>query len=198
VTQFEYAGTVATVGVQSKSKNEKFLTHFYFTKPFYRSESQLVQSALKEQLSGNLSWQNKYLNVSAGADVKHSDKFEFGLSAGIDHLIRHELAGNFVLVANPTFTVNAGTQQFTKTYYQKNSFLILPGTGQAVDKQFSQLNILSYELSTPIILGHEHWQLIVIPAYVMPQNLIIVPGRPDLSERGKNLFYVTAGAKIIF
>ena len=36
------------------------------------------------------------------------------------------------------------------------------------------------------------------PAYVIPQNLVKVEGRPDLTERGKEMFYVTAGAKINF
>jgi hypothetical protein len=30
----------------------------------------------------------------------------------------------------------------------------------------------------------------------MPQNLVTVAGRPDLSERGKNMFYVTLSAGI--
>src|SRR6476620_12016090 len=58
-TAFDYAGTVATAGYQAKSENEKFVTHIYFTKPFYKANSQLVQSALKEQLSASFGWQNK-------------------------------------------------------------------------------------------------------------------------------------------
>src|SRR5258706_4774368 len=79
ISRFEYAGTVTTAGYQSRSKNEKFFTHVYFTKPFYKTGSQLVQSALKEQLSCSFSWQNKYLNLTAGADLKHSDKMDYGL-----------------------------------------------------------------------------------------------------------------------
>jgi hypothetical protein len=33
----------------------------------------------------------------------------------------------------------------------------------------------------------------VIPSFVIPQNLIVIKDRPDLSERGGNLFYVTVG-----
>jgi len=196
--RFEYAGTVATAGYQAKSKNEKFLTHIYFTKPFYTRTSQLVQSALKEQLSGSFSWQNPLLNLTFGADVKHSDRIDYGLTAGLDHVIRHEFSNQYVLVIDPSAYVYTGTQQFTKTYYQKNSFLILPGTEQAVNKQVSRLNILAYEFSAPVILARNNWQFILIPAFVIPQNLVTVENRSDLSERGKKMVYVTAGAKVSF
>jgi hypothetical protein len=50
--------------------------------------------------------------------------------------------------------------------------------------------MLSYEFSMPIVLAKGKFQFILIPAYVMPQNLI--------AERGKDMLYVTAGAKINF
>jgi hypothetical protein len=196
--RFEYAGTVATAGYQAKSKDEKFLTHIFFTKPIYRQGSQLVQSALKEQLSALFSWQNKILNLTIGGDLKHSNKMDYGLSAGADHVCRYELPQQFILIADPSAYIYTGTQQFAKTYYEKKNFLIFPGTEQAVTKQVNKLNILSYELTVPLILAHNKWQLILLPAYVIPQNLIIVEDRPDLSERGKKMLYLTAGAKIIF
>lgn len=198
VSRFEYAGTVATAGYQAKSKNEKFLTHIFFTKPIYKPGSQLVQSALKAQLGSTFSWQNKCLALTLGGDIKYSDKPDYGLSGGIDHVFRHEFPGLFVLVIDPSAYLYAGTQQFTKTYYQKNNFLILPGTEQAVNKEVNHLAILSYEISAPVILGKNNWQLLLIPAYVIPQNLVVVENRPDLSERGNKMFYVTAGAKFIF
>ncbi len=198
ISRFEYTGTVATAGYQVKSKNEKFITHIFFTKPLYRSNSQLVQSALKEQLSGSFSWQNKYLNMAIGGDLKHSDKVDYGLNAGVDHIFRHQFPGQFVLVIDPSAYIYAGTQQFTSTYYKKNSFLIFPATEQAVTKQVSRLNILSYEFSVPVILAKNKLQVILIPAYVAPQNLITVANKPGISERGKSMLYVTTGAKVIF
>lgn len=195
---FAYAGTISTAGYQSKSKNEKILTHIYFTKPFYKSGSQLVQSALKEQLTASFSWQNKYLNLTVSGDIKHSDKFDYGIAGGLDHVFRYELPGQFILVIDPSAYVYSGTQQFIKTTYEKRNFLILPGTEQAVNKQVSRLNILSYELSSPVILARNHWQIILVPAYVIPQNVVVVENRPDLSERGKRMLYITAGAKVIF
>ncbi|HET6995447.1 MAG TPA: hypothetical protein VFI06_10725 [Chitinophagaceae bacterium] len=198
LNRFEYAGTVLTAGYQVKSENEKFFTHLYFTKPFYRKGTQLVQSTLKEQLSGTFSWLNKYVNFSIGGDIKHVDGFDFGFNAGIDHVFRHEFPGQFIFVADPAATINIGTQHFTRTYYEKKGILFLPGTEQAVSKQEAELKVLSYELTLPLILSRNKWQLLVIPAYVIPENLLSVSGNPELSERGEQMFYITAGVKINF
>jgi hypothetical protein len=197
LSRFDYAGTVFTAGYQVRSENEKFFTHLYFAKPIYRQNTQLVQAALKEQLSGTFSWQNKLMSLSIGGDIRHVDGFDFGVNGAIDHIFRYEFPG-FVFVVDPAATINLGTQHFTRTYYEKKGILFLPGTEQAVSRQVSELKILSYELTIPIILSRNKWQLLVIPAYVIPENLLTAPGNPDLSERGEQLFYITAGAKINF
>ena len=195
---FQYSGTVITLGYLSKSLNEKTLTHLFVTKPLYKDNSNLVQSALKIQASGNFSMLNKYINLNLGGDIKLSDKVDFGISGGIDHLFRLELPGGVILVIDPSAYVYAGTQQFTKTYYKKSNYLFFPAINQQVSQEVSRLNILSYELSMPVVLAKNKVQVILNPAYVIPQNLINVENRPDLSERGKDMFYMTMGAKITF
>jgi hypothetical protein len=198
IANFDYAGTVATAGFQSKSEDEKWLTHIYLTKPFYESSSQLVQSALKAQFNTNFTRLNKIVNINFGADVKLSDKVDVGLTAGLDQIFKYNFEQDWKLFINPSAYLNAGTQRFTSTYYKKSSFLFLPAVEQQVTEEVNKLNILSYELSMPVILAKNKVQVILIPAYVIPQNLITVQGRPDLSESGKEMFYVTAGAKINF
>lgn len=198
VSNFQYAGTVATIGYNKKSKNEKFLSHIFLTKPVYKDNSQLVQSALKAQLNNSFSWLNKWININAGGDIKYSDKFDYGINGGLDHLFRFEFGDEFVFVVNPSMSIYAGTQQFTRSYYKKSRFLLFPGIEQEVTEKVSKLNILSYEVSMPIVLAKNKIQLILNPAYVIPENLVTVENRPDISERGRNMFYVTAGAKIIF
>jgi hypothetical protein len=61
-----------------------------------------------------------------------------------------------------------------------------------------KFNILAYELSVPVIYVKSNWMLMATPAYIMPQNLVSIPGRPDLSERGANMFYATLTAKYSF
>jgi hypothetical protein len=194
---FDYAGTVATIGYKFNHSN-KFAGNIYLVKPFYETNSQLVQSALKAQFASTFTWINKLINITAGGDVKLSDNVDYGATAALDHIYRRDFRGNKVLVIDPTATVNAGTQQFTKTYYKQSSFFFFPGVEQTVTQKVSNFNILSYEFSMPVVYGMGKLQLILIPAYVIPQNLVIVANRPDLSERGKSMFYGTIGVKMNF
>lgn len=196
-TPFEYAGTVATAGFRFLKEN-KHNTHIYLVKPIYRDNSQLVQSALKWQAAASFSWLNRVLNITAGADMKFSDNTDYGLMAGVDHIFRGKLSANWVLVADPSAYVHAGTQQFARTAYRKNGFLIFPGIQQEVTEQVQRFNVLSYEFSLPVILANNQLQLLVIPAYVVPRNLVKVENRPDLSERGREMLYFTGGVKWSF
>ena len=197
VTQFDYAGTVATAGYRFNQDN-KFAGNVSFVKPFYEKNAGLVQSALKAQFASTFTWLNKTVNVTAGGDIKFSDNVDFGLTGGVDHIVRKQFSDNSVLVIDPSAFVNAGTQQFTKTYYKQSSFIFFPGVEQAVTESVKKFNILSYEFSMPVVYAKGKFQLIAIPAYVIPQNLITVANRPDLSERGKEMFYATVGAKLTF
>jgi len=187
IQSFKYSGTVTTAGYRFNDQ-KNWAGNFYFVKPFYTEKSELVQSALKAQVAGTLTWQSKIINVTGGGDVKFSNSTDFGATAGVDHLFRMQLTDKMVLIANPSAYLNAGTQQFTNTYYKKNSFLIFPGTEQQVTETVKQFSILSYEFSMPLVLARDKFQVLLIPAYVLPQNL---------TGQGKNLFYITAGAKII-
>jgi len=197
ITSFDYAGTVTTAGFRFSSNN-KFAGNIYFVRPFYESKSELPQSALKGQLAATATGLNKFINLTAGADVKFSDKTDYGATVGLDHIFRFELPASSVLVIDPSVYLYAGTQQFTKSYYKQNSFLFFPGVEQTVSESVNNFNVLAYEFSVPVIYAKGKWQLLFSPSYVIPQNLIKVENRPDLSERGQKLFYATLGAKITF
>ena len=195
---FQYAGAIAAVGYQFRSEN-KWLGNIFLIKPFYRESSELVQSALKAQTGMTLTWLNKAINVTGGADAKFSDKTDYGLTAGLDHIFRYQLNDKSVLVIDPSAYINAGTQQFTKSYLKRTSgFLFFPGNEQVVTESAQKFKILSYEFSVPVIFATGKLQLLFTPAYVIPQNLLRVEGRPDLSERGENMLYATVGAKMRF
>ena len=196
-SSFDYAGTVATLGYLHVT--DKMITNLYLTKPFYKQSSQLVQSALKAQTGLNLSFLNKYVNLTAGGDLKFSDKVDFGATAGLDHIIRKQLNDNTVLVIDPSFYTYAGTQNFTNTYYKKKTdFLLFPGNTEQVTENVKKFNVLAYEFSMPLIMVKGKWMALITPSYILPQNLVTVPNRPDLSERGKNMFYATIGLKHTF
>jgi len=196
-TSFDYAGTLVTAGYQFISDDKKWFGNAYLAKPFYESNSQLVQSALKAQMAFSLTNLNKILNITGGADVKFSDKVDFGVTGGLDHIFRKQFADNSVLVVDPSAYLFAGTQQFANSYYKRRNFLFFPGVGQTVAEEVKNFNVLSYEFSILVIYAKGKFQLLFTPAFVIPQNLITVEGRPDLSERGREMFYATIGAKVI-
>jgi hypothetical protein len=195
---FDYAGTVATVGYQNVGT--KWISGVYLTKPFYKESSELVQSALEAQSGVNFTYRNKILNLNAGGDVKFSDKVDYGATAGLDHIVRIENKDNSVIVLDPAIYAYAGTQNFQRTYYKKNNagFLLFPRNNQQVTEEVSRFSILAYEATMPIIYVKGKVMLIATPSYILPQNLITVPNRPDLSERGENMFYATLTAKYTF
>jgi len=190
-----YAASIVEGGYQFKNKQESWAGNVFVNTFFYKDNSELVQSALKGTAGINLSHLNKIINLNLGGDIKLGDKTDIGASAGIDHVFRIEKVGKGVIVINPSAWGYAGTQNFTSTYYEEKKFLLLPAGQDTITSNSRKFSLLSYELSCPVIFGLGKMNLILSPAYVIPQNLITIPNRPDLSETGHNLFYLTTTLK---
>lgn len=196
VQKFEYAGTVATIGYQFNS-NDKWLGNLYALKPFYKEASDLAQAALKAQTGASLTYLNPILNITLGGDLKFSGQTDVGATAGVDHTVRLQLDDDKVLVINPSAYTYAGTQRFSRTYEKRNQFLGIPGAREQVTESSSRFNILAYEFSVPVIFATPRLQISATPSYIIPQNLITIPGNPGASERGAETFYFTSGIKVI-
>ena len=115
------------------------------------------------------------------------------------HLIRKEINEKTVFIANPSVYAYAGTQNFTNTWYKKKpGFLFFPGNEEQVKERVKKFDVLAYEFSMTLILARGKWMVLLTPYYVLPQNLVSVPNRPEQSEQGKNTFYATIGLKHTF
>src|SRR5258705_6613397 len=112
---FQYSGITTSAGYLFNSNN-KWLGNIYVVKPFYIESSDLVQSALKAQTGMTLTWLNKIVNITGGADAKFSDKTDYGITGGLDHIFRYQLNYKTGLLIVPSAYINSGTQQFTKIY----------------------------------------------------------------------------------
>lgn len=193
---FDYAGTVATIGYQAITA--EWLSNVYVMKPFYEPTTSLVQSALQAQAGFLFTRLNKILNITAGADVKWSNQLDVGATAGVDHIFRME-RGKAAVVVDPSAYVYAGTQRFSKTYLVKKKGGLLQAPSQhQVTESSTAFHILAYEFSMPIVYARGKWQVLLTPSYVIPQHLLQMEGRPDLSEQGQNLFYTTLALKHTF
>ena len=183
---FDFTGASIEAGYKFP-ESKHFEGNLFVSKFFYEDQSTLVQSALKAQTGANFTYKNKILNLNGGFDLKFSDQTDIGATAGADHLFVTPLKGwnKSAIAVMPSATMYAGTQNFTTTYIKKDNFLGIPVT-QEKTEDIKKFSILAYEFSAPVVLVVGKLNAYVIPSYVIPRNLI-------LSERGENLFYVTAG-----
>lgn len=193
ITGTRYAATIVEAGY--RFDNGHWGGNLSGSQFFYNDDA-LVQSVVHQQLAFNLTNTNNVLNVTMGADVKFSDQADFGALAGVDHRIQF---GNKVIIQiDPSAFAYAGTQNFTKSYLQQNKFLMFPVSQQVVTKNSRQFSILSYELSCPLTLAIGKMNLIVTPAYVLPQNYIAVQDQQATSQQINNLFYTTTTLRFTF
>jgi hypothetical protein len=193
---FNYSGTVLEGGYKfPESRN--FSGNLFYTHFFYNDNSEIVQAALTGQTGLNLTYNNKIANVTLGGDLKFSDKTDIGATLGLDHLFIYVIPNTKSAIAvNPSAYLYAGSQNFTQSYYQKKDVAGIPVGRQLVSEDVKQFNILSYEVSVPVVLVVGKFNASLTGAYVSPQNLLTIPNRPDQSELGKNMFYLTAGVGV--
>lgn len=190
-TPTKYVGTSVEAGYRFPT-SKKFSGNVFYTQFIYDDKSVLVQSALKAQTGINTAFTNKIININFGGDLKFSNKTDVGATFGLDHLfIINKGLKNMAFAINPSAYVYAGTQNFSNTYLQrKTGILSIPYTQQTTEN-ITNFNILSYEISLPIVFVAGKFNAAITPAYVLPQNLVIAANNPSQSERGENMFYTT-------
>jgi len=190
-----YTGTTIEAGYRFP-QSDHFSGNLFYTQFLYNNKSTLLQSALKSQTGINASYTNPIINVNGGADLKFGGQTDLGATLGLDHLFIFKNAiSHSAFAVNPSVYAYAGTQKFTNTYFEKGGILGFPLSPQTT-QQVTQFNILSYEISMPVVFVSGKFNASVTPAYVIPQNLVSIVGRPDLSEYGKEMFYVTVSVGI--
>ncbi|MHB1921514.1 MAG: hypothetical protein ACYCOO_04690 [Chitinophagaceae bacterium] len=184
----KYAATILEGGYKFKNPAQTVMGNLFVSKFFYNANTSLIQSALQAQTGVNVSFLNKVLDFNVGADAKFSDHTDFGLTGGIDHIIKFtQIFGKGVLVLDPAAYVYSGTQNFTSSYYQKNSLLFVPVDQQQITQTSQKFNILSYEFSVPVVYAISKFDFIFSPSYVLPQNVITPAG--SSYPKDTNLFY---------
>jgi hypothetical protein len=191
-----YAATTIEAGYKFKNKKGNWRGNIFGSRFFYNADVNLVQSVVKEQAGINLAHTNKVVAIYGGADAKFSNVTDFGAYAGLDHAFRIDPVGKSgVIVISPSAYAYFGTQRFTKTWLQEKRFLLFPVGEQTVTQSSSRFNIMSYELFCPVIYGIGKMNIIITPAYVIPQNVITPNGT---TQKADNLFYTTATLRFDF
>lgn len=189
VESLSYAGTIIEAGYKFGAQ-KGFAGNLFANKFFYNTAS-LPQSSLKEQVGINLNYLNKIVNVTSSSTAAFSNRTDFFVAGGLNHIFKI-IKKNNVFLFTPTAIVNAGSQNFTQKKTQGGVGGIIPGTTQT--EQVNKFNILSYDLSLPIVWAHKKLFVIATPTVVLPQNLLTKAAGAQTNEVGKNLFFVNLTA----
>ncbi|HVU58879.1 MAG TPA: hypothetical protein VHD83_27650 [Puia sp.] len=186
--QSEYAATLIEGGYNFHDQKNTWAGNISTVRYFYRDNTDLIQSTIKQSVAVSITQLNKIVNITIGGDLKFGSQADPGAQAGLDHIVKFvRVIGKGVIVLDPSVYVYAGTQHFTQTYLQQQHFLLLPAGEDVVTKDSRAFSILSYEGSMPMILAYNKFQLILTPAYVLPQHV--------LTGNALALFYTTATLK---
>jgi hypothetical protein len=103
------------------------------------------------------------------------------------------------IVIDPSIFAYAGTQRFSRSYVKrKRQNLPLFVTDEQVTESVNKFKILAYEATSSVIFLKRKLMLMVTPSFIIPLNLLVIPGEPGLSEKGENTFYITTGIKYSF
>ena len=194
---FNYTAAVAEAGYKFGRNRKKGLAGNIYADKFFYANNILVQSAQQGQAGFSFSWLNKTANINLGSSAVFSDKTDFFASLGFDHPFRKEKGKNILVIA-PSITANAGSQNFTHTYFIKRNVILFPVADEQLTMTSKRFQLLSYEISVPVVFVRNRLTATFTPGYVLPQNVIQVAGRPDLSETASNLFYANLGIAFSF
>ena len=187
--QTRYAATLIEGGYNFRNKKNTVAGNLSTTRYLYQGDIDLVQSAVKQSVTASVTFLNKGVNVTLGGDVKFSGQADPGAQMGLDHIIRWSgVFRSCVVVLDPSVYAYAGTQHFTQSWLQQKKFLLLPAGEETLTKDSRRFDLLSYEISLPMILAYKKFQFILSPAYVLPQHLLS-------DTEAKNLFYMTGIVK---
>ena len=190
IQSLQYAGTIVEAGY--RFGKQKGLTGNFYGNKFFYNTTQLPQSAFQEQVGANFNYLMKAFNISAtGSSAFSKERTDFFASTGVNKFFKKKLK-NAVFLVSPTYVLNAGSQNFTNVRMRAGLLGGVTGMSQQTIEKNRTFKILSHEISIPLIYARKHIYFIITPSYVIPENIVTIPNRPDLSEYAKNLFYANA------
>ena len=175
---------------------------------FYNDESYNVQSEVSSSISGLLSYDLDYmeLSVSLGSFFNSGNNTDFFTSFFIERAFINEKE---TLLFKPSVGISGGTQNFYEAYYQSNRLGNRKGQGAGNSNQMesttitfeesSSFNILNIELSTPIEYHHKSFIFSFTPAVSFPQSSATIITEDTVFEEDlDSVFYWTVGISYWF
>ncbi|MBC7722122.1 MAG: hypothetical protein H7068_08870 [Pedobacter sp.] len=154
----------------------------YADKYFYNNSSTNIQSDIKGNVGGSLSYDFGLLQLSAGADVLFASKSDFAVNGGIAHAFYIGDESNNRWSITPTATAHMSTLNFYEGYTNRRAGKTAqngnPNAGTVTsvtsitNRGGTELTLLDYELSLPITYDAKGWGFAITPTLALPQNPI--------------------------
>lgn len=141
---------VGTIEGGYSYSSDKFNAEFSAAKDFYSDQSFAVTSAIKGRLSTSLSYDFGPIEPSMDLGADFSDNTDIGVTLGLGHSF--EIIEDHFEV-DPTFHVNAATQNFYGNYFSKRRYSAKrPGGNSNITASIanaSKLQLMDYEFEAP-------------------------------------------------
>jgi len=144
------------------------------TKYYYNANSYSVNSETKGELSLYSSYDLGWISPSVTAGMKFSQATDYTVTLGLEHDF------SFIderLQVEPGVYMNAATQNFYNSYYQKRKYATnrkgqqkVVGTVTANTDNASAFKVLDYELTVPVEYTFRRFSIGVTPVYAIPVN----------------------------
>jgi hypothetical protein len=150
-----------------------------FSKDFYNSKSYGVKSETKGSLDGSLDYDLGFIKPSMQAEIAFNFKSDYSLGLGLEHTFS---AADDNLEITPSFLLNASTQNFYSSYYNKRKYSQkrkkANNTGiesiTAYLPNAAEFKIMDYEFSVPVDYKAGNFTFNFTPTLAVPTNPNIV------------------------
>ena len=177
---------------------------------FFNEDSYNVRSEVIGDITGVLSYDLKFLEITLSSSVYFNKEGSADIFAGF-MLDRTYYTLDNKLSLDPRISFYAGSQYFYQEYYSSNRLGNRKGKGKGsietepsptniVEiKEASEFNFLNWELSIPVQLYHKQFIFSFTPSLSFPQsNATISSEDTIIKEDLKNTFYWSVGVSYWF
>lgn len=154
---------------------KKLSASVYAAKPFYNSNSRNVQSDVNFYTGGTLSYETKFLNISATGNIMFGSENDFSLIITLDHQFSWDGKKDANWTISPMLNTYLGSVGFYQNYkFQRiNPQNNLPQTVNVTISSPNQFQVLSYEFSLPIYFDKTKWGIFLNPTFAIPVNPVV-------------------------
>jgi hypothetical protein len=179
-------------------------------KDFYNNQSKNVKAETKGSLNATLSYDFGFIKPVAQGGIAFNTTDDYYAAFGIGHSFFF-MDDNFEI--NPSFLINAGTQNYYNSYYAKRKFKTKK-KNQAIPSikaylpNASEFKIMDYEFSMPVDYSWGKFIFDITPALSLPVNpnvIVITVTQPsgssatrEKTESLSNIFFWSAGITYTF